>query len=233
MNLRDLARAGAWLLPASTGKNALLRRLGHEVATTAVARSNLVWQVDRITLGPNSRLGRWNLIKHLATVELAEGSSVGRLNVMSAHPVYRRLVPGGASLRLGPGAKVTSRHQLDCSALIDVGGFASIAGHGTLVLTHGVDLKRDAQSAAPVRIGHHSLVGARCVVLGGAVLPERSVLGAGAVLTRSRSEARPGLWAGSPARWRAEMQGAWFERQETHTRRLLLPDSGDVVENAF
>lgn len=230
---RDLARLVVWVLPASAGKNALLRRLGHDVAPTATARSSLVWRVERIRMAEDSRIGRWNLIKNMREVSVAGRASIGRLNVVSSHPVYARLYRDGAALHVEDHGKITSRHHLDCSGGVTVGSFASIAGSGTTLLTHSVDLRRDAQVARPIDVGAYSFVGARCMVLGGAVLPERSVLGAGSVLTRSREERDPGLWAGVPAAHRGSVGGAWFERTTTHTKRVYIPGTGETVEDAF
>jgi acetyltransferase-like isoleucine patch superfamily enzyme len=229
----QVARAVAWLLPSSPTKNALLRRLGHPVHPTAVAHPCLVWGVDRVELEAGSSIGTGNLLKHVRRVALGEDAAMGRYNVVSAHPVYRRLLPGGSEVVLETGAKVTSRHHLDGSGGVRMGAYASLAGHGTLVLTHSVDLRVDAQTARPATVGHHAFVGARCILLGGSVLPERSVLGAGSVLTRSRTAGQPGLWAGSPATRRGDVAGAWFERTTTHTRRILVPETGDIIERAF
>lgn len=230
-------RAGAllatWLLPASRGKNRMLQRLGHDVHDTARARSNVVWRVDSVVMAPRSRVGRWNLVKHMRTLSVGSGASIGRLNVISSHPVYAKLYPGGASLTLGSHAKITSRHQLDCSGSLEVGDFSSIAGHETRVLSHSVDLGRDAQVAHPITIGERSFVGARCLLLGGAHLPARSVLAAGSVLPHRKTDAMPGLWAGVPAEFKRQVSGAWFERTSTSTSRVFIPETGETVEDAL
>lgn len=231
--VRDVLRLLVWLAPASGAKNAVLRLLGHEVAPGVHARTCLVWRVQRLRMAPGSRIGRLNVLKHLRSVELGAHASIGRMNLVSAHPVFARLDPAGACLVLGPHAKITSRHQLDCSARVSVGAFAAVAGHRTTILTHAVDLRRDAQVARPVVIGERSFVGTNCLLLGGAVLPVRSVLGAGAVLTRAGDDRRPGLWAGVPARYVQGIEGAWFDRSATHTRRVHLPATGLTVEQAF
>lgn len=231
--LKDVLRLLVWLAPAGASKNAVLRYLGHRVHSSATARSSLVWRVDEVVLEPGSRLGRANLIKNLRSLTLGSDASVGRLNVISSHPVYKRLYSDGARLVVGEHAKVTSRHHLDCSAPVTVGAYSSIAGSGTTVLTHSVDLKRDAQVALPVVLGQYCFVGTRCTLLGGGVLPDRSVLAAGSVLTRSTGDLQSGLWSGVPATYRRAVEGAWFLRRGTHTRRVYVPDSGATVENAF
>ncbi|PWC07748.1 acyltransferase [Mycetocola zhujimingii] len=222
-----------WLLPAGPVKNRLLRRLGHQIDPGARARSNFVWGVDSFVMEPGSRIGKWNLIKHMSTVSVGSGASIGRLNVISSHPVYVRLYPVGARLDLGSRAKITSRHQLDCSGGLRVGELSSIAGHDTRVLSHSVDLARDAQVAYPIVIGERSFVGARCLLLGGAVLPARSVLAAGSVLPHLKGHPAAGLWAGVPAEYKRPVSGEWFDRETTSTSRVFIPDTDTTVENAL
>ncbi len=232
MALVDIATTAVWLLPASRAKNALLRKVGHDVAPSARAAMNLVLRVRRFTVGDGASVGRFNLFKDLSAVELAPGSRIGRMNLISAHPVYARHYPDGARLSLGEKAKVTSRHSVDCSGGVTVGALASVAGRQTLILTHSVDLARDAQVAYPVVVGERSFVGARCLILGGASLPERSVLAAGSVLTRSGKRDR-GVWAGAPATWRAPKEGLWFDREDTSTHRLYVPATGETHEGVI
>lgn len=178
MNARTALQFGAWLLPASKGKNAILRALGHQVHPTATANRNIVWRAH-VRLDADSRIGRFNVITGNLTIH--------------AH------------------GKVTSRHH---TAGLTVGEFASVAGHESYLVG--------------AQVGARSFVGARCTVL--ADLPERSVLAAGS--THSESASRPGLWAGSPAAWKKPLSGAWFDREHTSTRRVLLPD-GEIVEDAI
>lgn len=231
--LRTLVVAFVWILPASPIKNRLLRRLGHPVHPSAIARSNIVVKVTRITMGRGSRIGKWNVIKDLRFVSIGEESSVGRLNVISSHPVYKRLYPNGACLAVGANAFITSRHQLDCSGSITLGSFSTIAGHGTKILSHSIDVRENVQVAHPVIIGSRSFVGTGCLILGGASLPEYSVLAAGSVLARSKSVAESGLYAGVPARFRGPVEGKWFSRTETGTSRIFIPATGMIVEDAL
>lgn len=226
-----MARALAWLLPACGAKNRLLTRLGHHVAPTALAAPNFVWDVDEFTVGGGALVLAGNMIRHLSAVEVADDALLGKFNLISAHPTYKAHYPEPNGLFLETGAKVLSRHQLDCSAAVRVRSFATIAGHGTNVLTHSVDLGRDAQAAYPVTIGERSFVGTRCLLLGGADLPARSVLAAGSTMLRPRGGERPeGLYAGNPAVFRKKVDGAWFHRRHPHTNNLYVPDTGRTIK---
>jgi acetyltransferase-like isoleucine patch superfamily enzyme len=210
--IRNLARTFVWLLPASRAKNGALTRLGHPIHPSATAAPNLVLKVDAMSLGPHSRIGAGNLIKNMRAVRLAEGSSIGRLNVISSHPVYQRLYADGAVLALGAHASVTDRHQLDAAGGIDIGDLACLGGRETKIVSHSIDVRTNVQSAYPVTIGSRTYIDSRCLLLGGASVPERSALGVGSVVPRIRAGMEPGSWAGNPVEWIGPSEGAWFSR---------------------
>jgi len=117
-------------------------------------------------------------------------------------------------LRLGSHAAITKHHHLDCTSAIDIGAFTTIAGYRSQFLTHSIDLQRNRQDAAPISIGAYCFVGTAVVILGGASLPDKSVLGAKALLNKSLSV--PGtLYAGVPARAirPIDPSAAYFTRQ--------------------
>lgn len=231
--VRSIVIALVWLLPASTAKNALLRALGHNVHPGAIARSNVVWRVGSIEMAAGSRIGKLNVIKDVRLLKVGLDASIGKMNLISAHPIFAKLFPTGASLILEDHAYITSRHTVDCAARVTVGRYAAVAGHKTTILTHSIDLRTDSQSAAPVTIGERSFVATDCLILGGAELPARSVLAAGAVLSKTKTKGEPGLWGGVPAKRVGEVSGEWFSRSKTHTYRVHIPETDETVENAF
>lgn len=231
--LKTATQSLVWLGPASRIKNWMLRRLGHRIHPSAIARSCLVINVRAFSMAPESRVGRWNAFKNLHEVSVGTSATIGRFNTITANQVFARLYRDGARLTLAAHSYVTSRHRLDCSGSIRIGAYASVAGHSTTILTHSIDLRRDAQAAYPVTIGERSFLGTSCTLLGGAEMPADSVLGAGSVLTRSRNPREPGLWAGVPATHRGPAEGSWFTRSVTGTRRVYIPATGETVEDAF
>lgn len=225
--MRDLILLVLWLLPASRIKNRMLTLCGHRISREASARSNLVWRVRAFEMAPHARINRWNLIKGLKAIRLSPFATIGRYNVISAHASYGQL-PGGARLELGEHSYVTSRQSIDCSGSFVLGAFSALAGFGSQVLTHSIDLSRDAQTAYPVVIGERSFVGARCLLLGGSRLPSRSILAAGSVLTDA-ARTEQGLWAGVPARFKTQVKGQWFERTVGETLDLYIPEHDRTV----
>jgi len=215
--LRTVLRFSVWLLPASGVKNGLLRVLGHDVHPSARARPNLVWNVAVLRMGEGSRIGLLNVVKNLREVSIGPGASVGRLNVISSHPVFPQ-----SSVTLGARSYITSHHHLDCSGGLSLGQLSALAGHDSRVMTHSIDLATNRQDAQMVIIGARSFIGARVLILGGAELPCRSVLAAGSVLTKSRSESVSGLWAGNPAVFKKPVDGAWFDRESMSTTSVTV-----------
>lgn len=234
-SLKTMVRFGVWLLPPSLAKNTLLRTLGHEVHPSATARANLVWNVTEFRLGAGSRIGRFNIVKNLRRVDVGEGASIGRLNVISSHPVFMRLYKSGAKLIMGSESYITSHHRLDCAGGVTLGKLAALAGHQSKVMTHSVDIALNAQSAYPADIGQRTFVGARSLILGGARIPERSVLAAGAVVGRSRDDdpGASGLWAGVPATFKKPLDGDWFDRDARSTDRVFIPETGEMIDDAL
>lgn len=229
--MRDLLLLALWMLPASRVKNRLLTLCGHRIASQAVARPNLVWRVRSFEMAPFARINTWNLIKGMSAVKLSRYATIGKTNIISAHAIYGSL-PGGSRLELGEHSYVTSRHGIDCSGSLFLGPYSALAGFGSQVLTHSLDLVRDAQTAYPVLIGERSFVGARCVLLGGSSLPSRSVLAAGSVLTDAdRSD--QGLWAGVPARYKTTVAGKWFDRTDGESLDVYIPGEDRIMPSAI
>ena len=66
----------------------------------------------------------------------------------------------------------------------------------------------------PIHSGTYCFVGSNCVILGGSVLPNHSVLGALSLLNTAHSQSW-GLYAGQPAQWRKPIapDAAYFSRE--------------------
>ena len=101
-------------------------------------------------------------------------------------------------------SSITKQHHIDCTDMVIVGEFTTIAGYGTQILSHSFSLEKNSQACAPIQIGHHCWVSTRSVVLPGSVLPSQSVLGAGAVLQKKYTESFV-LYGGVPAKYIKKM----------------------------
>ena len=112
---------------------------------------------------------------------------------------YDGFVSGAAALyELG--------YDIDYTTLVDQfsswwtdSGAKPVGGYASQFLTHSVDIRESRQDCHPISIGDYCFIGTGVKILGGSVLPARSVLGAGAVLNK-RYEKEWTVYAGVPAR---------------------------------
>jgi acetyltransferase-like isoleucine patch superfamily enzyme len=147
--------------------------------------------LDAVTMGPHSSIGRGNWITGFPTGGASPHSS------QSSH--FAHQPDREASLTLGAHAAITNRHLIDCTHRVWIGNHTTIAGWQSQLLTHSIDLAANRQSAAPITIGERCFVGTNAVLLPGAVLPDRSVLGAKSLLNKAFTEPHT-VYAGVPAR---------------------------------
>lgn len=140
--------------------------------------------IDRICMGEDTAIGTGNYITGFATSNQHH----------FIHVTSRR-----CELVLEQGAGITGRQYLDCNGGIYVGAFTVVAGLRTQILTHSIDVYRNRQHAASVRIGKYCFLGTSCVILPGAELPDYCILAAGSVLNKKYEETGM-LYAGNPVR---------------------------------
>ena len=158
---------------------------------------------DRIDLGEGTKIGHLNVIKGLTQLRLDRFSSIGHRNWISGYPKDggRRFsntdrVP---TLIVGEHAAITQSHRLDCSDIITIGSFSILAGYGSQILTHAINVESSQQEVKAVEIGAYSFIGTRVVVLPGCKLPAYSILAAGAVLANVYEQEHH-LYGGVPAK---------------------------------
>lgn len=157
----------------------------------------------RLKLGAGARIGHLTICRHAEEVSLGKNARIGVLNWIYAVPPndpthLTEEADRFAALILDDEAVLTASHIVDCSSTVRLGPYSLVAGHGTQLITHGIDVHENRQQSRPIHIGEYSMVGTGCIILGGATLPSRSVLGAGSVLRTAESEPER-LYAGAPA----------------------------------
>jgi acetyltransferase-like isoleucine patch superfamily enzyme len=186
-----------------------LRRLllsavfGYKLDPTA--HIGLAWVFpDRLVLGPFATIGHLTVCKGLSLVQLGAHASIGRGNWITGFPAgntrhFSHRTDRRPELLLGDHSAITNRHIIDCTDLVEIGAFSTFAGFRSQILTHSIDLTAGRQSCSPVRIGRFCFVGTGCTLLGGAALPDYSVLAAMSLLNRTHDVPYM-LYGGVPAR---------------------------------
>ena len=208
---------GSFLLPWPLRRRLLEICFGYQIHPTA--QIGLAWvRPRRLIMEEGTVIGALTVCKNLDLVHLKAHSRIGRGNWITgfppghdrhfAHEPERR-----PELILGEHSAMTNRHIIDCTARVTVGRFATFAGFNSQILTHSIDLEKSRQSSAPVTIGDYCFVGTNCVLLGGAHLPNYSVLAASSMLHKPLAD-EYALYSGNPARFVQELPEdfAYFQR---------------------
>ncbi|MGN1256151.1 MAG: acyltransferase, partial [Bacteroidaceae bacterium] len=141
--------------------------------------------LDRMVLGKNVHIGRSNWITGFPTQTESKHF---------AHDEARR-----SELIIDDESAITKHHHIDCTNSIHIGHHVTIAGYYSQLLTHSIDVYAGRQDSHPISIGDYCFVSTGVKILGGATLPEHSVLAAGAVLNKPMEESYS-LYGGVPAK---------------------------------
>lgn len=202
------------LLPWRLRRHLICRTLGFSIAPTASIGISLV-APSSLTMGSGSRIGHLNVIRGMDKLEMGRNSIISHLNWIYAIPGDLMNADRQPKLLLGEGAGITRRHLIDCSDEVRIDRYALVAGYGSQIITHGIDLQASQQKATPILIGENSMIGTRSIVLGGAVMPPYSALGAGSVLRDQFTDSYR-IYSGVPAReaGRLPADAAFFSRKQ-------------------
>jgi serine acetyltransferase len=174
----------------------------------------------RLVMGAESRIGDANVVIHVDLLEMGEAAILARGNWVTGFPKdgaghFQHQPDRQPELILGNHSAITKNHHLDCTHRIRIGAFTTIAGYRSQFLTHSIDILEGRQHSEPIDIGSHCFVGTDCTVLGGAALPERSVLGAKSLLNKMWTDTTH-LYGGVPAHPIKALpeDAAYFHRKE-------------------
>lgn len=166
----------------------LIRCWRYEISPNA--RIGFSWVFPQnLRMGPGASIGHLTMVKGLHALELGECARIGNLNWITGYPAgdpvhFSHQTDRVPRLVLGRHTAVTNRHLIDCTNSVRIGSFSTVAGFRSQILTHSIDLAVCRQHSVPIEIGDYCFVGTACTLLGGARLPNYSVLGAGSLLNK-------------------------------------------------
>lgn len=163
----------------------------------------------QLIMGEGARIGHLNVAIHLEKIQMDKNCSISQKNWITGFPLkdksnFQDFPNRKPYLIMKEDSSITKQHHIDCTDMVIVGEFTTIAGYGTQILSHSFSLEKNSQACAPIQIGHHCWVATRSIILPGSVLPPQSVLGAGAVLQRKYTESFV-LYGGVPAKYIKKM----------------------------
>ena len=170
------------------------------------AKIGLAWVFPKkLTMAEGSAIGHFTTAVHLDEIVLNKYSKIGRSNWITGFPSgtksphFKHQQNRASRLVVGEHSAITKNHHIDCTSSIHIGRFTTIAGYYSQLLTHSIDIIEGRQDSAPIHIGDFSFVGTNVVLLGGAVLPDYSVLGAKSLLNKAFDQVYM-LYGGVPAK---------------------------------
>jgi acetyltransferase-like isoleucine patch superfamily enzyme len=214
------------VLPAPLRAEVARRVLGWDIDPTAHIGRSLI-MVKHVTMGPESSIGPFNMIRGLDELRLGTGATIASRNYIQAHPIARLVLARqeqahDPSLILGDWAKITVGHEIDASDRVEIGDWSGLVGYKCQILTHSLDLVRDIQITAPVIIGERSAVMSGCILLSGTRVPARCIVSAGSVVTTKLTKEQV-FYRGNPAEAVRDLPDLKiFHRTEEAARRYTI-----------
>ncbi|MEO8471858.1 MAG: acyltransferase [Chryseolinea sp.] len=194
----------SFFLPWPIRRRALQSWFGYKIHPTASIGCAWIFPT-KLVMDARSRIDHLTVAINLNRIEMSQNSLIGRGNWITGFPLntgskhFLHQSTRRPELVMGESSAITKNHHLDCTDLLTIGKFTTIAGYNSQFLTHSIDLVNNRQDSAPITIGEYCFVGTNVVVLGGSQLPARSVLGAKSLLNKSFTEEWK-LYGGVPAK---------------------------------
>jgi len=190
--------------PWSIRRRILCHAFGYKIPPSARISAFSWIYPEQLTMREGARIGPLTVAIHLDSIEMGSFATIGRGNWITGHPKksvahFAHRVDRNPCLKMGDHSAITKSHIIDCTDSVLIGAFTTVAGYGSQLITHGIDYQTNRQDCHPILIGSYCLLGTRIVAVGGAVLPDYNVLGAGAVLTGKNVESWH-VYAGVPAK---------------------------------
>lgn len=179
--------------------------------------NRLDWRLKGAEMGPRFKVRDRAYLTLCPGARLSIGSDFNMLSGDGLNPLGRNL---RSKIFLAPGARVTIGNHvgISCSAIrakesINIGDWVNIGADCIIMDTDAHSLQwqvrctaDDAANAksAPIVIGDHCLIGARCIILKGVTIGSRTIIAAGSVVTRPIPA--DCIAAGNPARVIKQLQ---------------------------
>ena len=159
----------------------------------SIGHFNVVTRVQKLTIRDHVRIGHLNIIRGGDEVSLGRYSEIIRMNEINSIPdpdVVNEIDP---KFLLGNGSIVTTGHKIDFTDRVEIGRRVILGGRNSSLWTH------NRQRTMPITIGSKVYIGSEIRMAPGSVIPARSIVGIGSVITGALEEEGK-LIAGVPAK---------------------------------
>ena len=186
-------------------KRRLLNKFwGYEIH--ASAKIGFAWVFPRkLIMKSGAKIDHFTVAIHLDKIEMGEKSSIGRSNWITGFTTeskskhFQHQPDRSSTLLLGKQSAITKKHHIDCTNVVQVGSFVTIAGYHSQILTHSINVYDNRQDSKPIFIGDYAFIGTNTVILGGSKLPNHCLLAAKSLLSKEFTEEWK-IYGGVPAK---------------------------------
>lgn len=208
------------LLPWPLKRFMLVQFFKYEIHPSA--RIGFSWiYPKKMIMDSDSNIGHFNVGVHLDLITIGKYSSIARSNWITGFPTntnskhFLHQVNRKSNLIIGQHSAITKNHHIDCTNVVQIGNFVTIAGYASQLLTHSINIELNIQDSNPITIGNYCFVGTASTILGGAALPDYCVLGANSLLNKAFTNPYR-LYGGNPAKEIKELSKdyKYFNREE-------------------
>jgi acetyltransferase-like isoleucine patch superfamily enzyme len=203
--MKQVLKILIFFLPWSLKRIFLQKCFGYKLDRTARIGYSWIFPSE-LLMGKNARIGHFNVAIHLDKLQLDNDTIIERGNWITGFSTktdsnhFKHQIGRSSELIMGEHAAITKNHHVDCTSSVSIGKFTTIAGYRTQILTHSINIMENKQDSESITIGSYCFVGTATIILGGAILPDCSVLGAQSLLNKNFDEPYS-LYGGVPAKF--------------------------------
>jgi carbonic anhydrase/acetyltransferase-like protein (isoleucine patch superfamily) len=158
-----------------------------------IGHFNVVTRVGKFVVRDHTRIGHLNIIRGGDEVSLGRYSEIMRLNEINSIPEPDAVNQLDPRFTLGDGSIVTTGHKIDFTDRVQIGRRVILGGRNSSLWTH------NRQRTLPITIGEFVYIGSEIRMAPGSVIPSRSIVGIGTVITSELTDEGK-LIAGVPAK---------------------------------
>jgi len=140
-----------------------------------------------MSIGQKGYIGNNNQMNGPFAVVLEENAAIGNRNKLYRAPMG--VTYGDACLKLGVLAKITTRHNIDCTRSITIGNYSTVAGHDSQLWTHAYYQDRFGPGRfrldGEIEIGNNVNIGSKTVLNCGIKIADGVVIGSNSSVSKS------------------------------------------------
>lgn len=217
--LKSICQIILWIFPWVLRRRGLIWMYGYQIAPSSHIGLSIIL-ANKLRMDAHSSIGNFCICKRIDRLELHEYAGMGNFNKITGFPTndrsvihFKHVKDRKCELIIGRHTGITSNHYFDCNGGIRIGDFCQIAGFDTAFMTHSIDLKQSIQDAGPIVVGDYCFIGARCILLKGIQIADKTAISAMSLVNKSLTTSNA-LYGGVPCKYLKALDDSKFFSRE-------------------